>query len=274
MCGLAGLILKPRTRKAEEWKILGNAFNSAFTTATLRGRQASGIAIINKDKTYNHLKSNQPGTDLMQTEEYKNVLSTVSEKTTCVMGHTRFPTGGAVSDYKNNHPLRVGPIIGAHNGSIWNATELFEDKKFKRLGLVDSEILLALAEASLSKVGIFLMNRFQLGMKEVEGQVVFTFANLNEPHKIHLVNVDGPLCVAYNEDLAAYLWTSTEEAMTKATKANADMWCSLDICLDTHYYININKIGTYFYNPIETDNSATPGATWEDYQKKYSDVLM
>jgi predicted glutamine amidotransferase len=53
-----------------------------------------------------------------------------------MFGHTRHATTGAVTR-ENQHPFRVGHILLAHNGMVWNHYEL--NRKYERSCTVDSE---------------------------------------------------------------------------------------------------------------------------------------
>jgi hypothetical protein len=58
-----------------------------------------------------------------------------------LFAHTRHATTGDPENVKNAHPFRVGKILGAHNGMVFNHEEMNE--KYKRKFEVDSQHLFA-----------------------------------------------------------------------------------------------------------------------------------
>jgi glucosamine 6-phosphate synthetase-like amidotransferase/phosphosugar isomerase protein len=64
--------------------------------------------------------------------------------------HVRDYTKGHPRIEANNHPIRHGPVVGVHNGIIFNDDELMDSHGFQRAEpemTVDSEAIFALAEA-------------------------------------------------------------------------------------------------------------------------------
>lgn len=74
----------------------------------------------------------------------KDTLS-VPRNATEVILHTRFATQGSETNNDNNHPIRVGPVVGVHNGVISNDWQLFNRMgiKDKRQAEVDTEAIFA-----------------------------------------------------------------------------------------------------------------------------------
>jgi glucosamine 6-phosphate synthetase-like amidotransferase/phosphosugar isomerase protein len=75
----------------------------------------------------------------------------VPEDATQALIHVRDYTKGHPTVEANNHPIRHGPIVGIHNGTIANDDELFERHDFERAEpemTVDSEVIFAIAEAA------------------------------------------------------------------------------------------------------------------------------
>jgi hypothetical protein len=61
-----------------------------------------------------------------------------------VLGHCRKSSVGNSEDNVNNHPIKVGDIIGVHNGTLSNHDRIFELLKCGRDGTVDSEAIFRL----------------------------------------------------------------------------------------------------------------------------------
>ncbi len=52
MCGLAGVILKQKTRSASDLEVLSGAFEDMMYEADMRGGHATGFAIIDNKGDY------------------------------------------------------------------------------------------------------------------------------------------------------------------------------------------------------------------------------
>lgn len=58
------------------------------------------------------------------------------------LGHCRKTSVGSSKDNNNNHPIKVGNIVGIHNGTLTNHDVIFEKLGCKRDGDVDSEAII------------------------------------------------------------------------------------------------------------------------------------
>ncbi len=96
-----------------------------------------------------------------------------------VIGHTRHATTGEVSA-ENAHPFRIGPVIGAHNGIVYNHEEL--NHRYGRRFPVDSQHLFAhLAEG--------------LSTADIMGYGAATWFD-QRTKTLHLVSFSGSLAIA------------------------------------------------------------------------------
>lgn len=117
-----------------------------------------------------------------------------------VFGHSRFATQGAIN-LANSHPFKIGRIVGAHNGVIFNASEL--DRKYGKRA-VDSE-------------HIFARINKNKGLDDFEGYGIAIWHDLSKPGKVYLSNIgDGSLTLfelwdEFNDFAQGYFWTSLEE---------------------------------------------------------------
>jgi len=149
MCGIFGMVaLKNMTlRKAILRQILKNLARNSQS----RGRDATGYAFASKGGV-DVFKHNVPASEFIELDNYKNVIRTklASKDFYSVIGHTRAQTKGTHTNTNNNHPIKVGSIVGVHNGVITNDDALFEllhkisDGEVKRIAQVDSEIIFSL----------------------------------------------------------------------------------------------------------------------------------
>lgn len=134
LCGIAGFCLNPN-----------ETVNARRLAASLlygietRGYDATGAAWRKDDGTVEAQKQAVPARKFI-----KDTLS-VPRGAQDVILHTRFATQGSENNNLNNHPVRVGPVVGVHNGMISNDRQLFNRMGVadKRQGEVDTEAIFA-----------------------------------------------------------------------------------------------------------------------------------
>lgn len=128
MCGLFGWVLRP--------EIIRSKKQSVRTLAV-------ALLLQNDDRGGDSWGFYSPHTDRRivglgdAVTMKKGSLRLLCESPT-VIGHTRKATTGTVS-YKNCHPFRVGSVVGAHNGMVFNHRQLNE--QYSRQCDVDSQHL-------------------------------------------------------------------------------------------------------------------------------------
>jgi glucosamine 6-phosphate synthetase-like amidotransferase/phosphosugar isomerase protein len=149
MCGVFGIVA---LRNIDIKRILLRQILKNLTQSSQsRGRDATGYAFSSKNET-GVFKHNVKAHDFIKLANYKNVVRTelASKNFYSVIGHTRAQTKGSPTDPNNNHPIKVGNIIGVHNGVIMNDDSLFESLtkntrgQVSRVAQVDSEVIFSL----------------------------------------------------------------------------------------------------------------------------------
>ena len=114
MCGIFGAISKDwlSTPERENVQMLG-------MMSSLRGIDSAGLATVytRKNKTKYHLQRavGNP-VNLLTTPRVWGTVNTTTPF--LMMGHARAATVGSINEH-NAHPIKEGPIIGCHNGTIW-----------------------------------------------------------------------------------------------------------------------------------------------------------
>ena len=96
----------------------------------LRGKHSTGVFGVNTQGVSSYKKA-LSGTEFLELSKAKSVID---NSTTCLVGHNRYATAGAVNDV-NAHPFTHGNITLVHNGTLTDQTLLPDSMDFE----VDSE---------------------------------------------------------------------------------------------------------------------------------------
>jgi len=159
MCGVVGALAygEFETKKEEKDRQESIIFlvSEILQLTQSRGKDATGIATLFANCDYMGLKMGISAQEFVArfggTEKdydgYLNVWRKKKHPAKIVIGHCRKPsTGGGASadDNKNNHPIKVGDIVGVHNGTLTNHEQIFKNLKCGRDANVDSEAIFRL----------------------------------------------------------------------------------------------------------------------------------
>lgn len=156
MCGILGMLAfgEMEDKKAEKIRQESMIFLSSelLQLTQPRGRDATGIATLFANMDYMGLKMGIPSADFVSrfggTEKdfdgYLNIWRKKVSPARMILGHCRKGSVGSSEDNVNNHPIKVGDIVGVHNGTLTNHNKIFELLKSNRDGTVDSEAIFRL----------------------------------------------------------------------------------------------------------------------------------
>lgn len=225
MCGLAGVLLYPTQRPETEWVELRGVFTRMLVFNEERGREATGVAVIQADGDYSLFKQPVPASELVGMYGYHKVIKTIGDSTTCILGHTRMPTKGSRWHNVNNHPLLAGHVIGIHNGMIGNDDQLFTRFSLPRSGEVDSEIIFRLLDTVDPADGNNELNSELNGahlrtvwekIQLLEGTFATLSVDLRKPTGLLVTKNLMPLCLHYEERLGALFFSSRYLFLRKA----------------------------------------------------------
>jgi glucosamine 6-phosphate synthetase-like amidotransferase/phosphosugar isomerase protein len=217
MCGLAGVLLYPARRSAEEWRLIISIATANLVFNEERGREAAGIAVIQTSGHCQAFKQPVPASELMKMKGYRRTLSAVGHDTACILGHTRMPTKGSRWRNANNHPLLTGHVVGIHNGTIVNDDHLFDHLDLPRSGDVDSEVIFRLQDTidPLRCDGRY-PTLVQERMSLLEGTFATLSVDLRRPTGLLVLKHLQPLCVHYERELQALFFSSRYVFLRKA----------------------------------------------------------
>ncbi len=153
MCAQLGVIFgtarRGRGDQEHRDKLLGWLFTYLLLLSEKRGPHATGVALLKSNGEHVLFKRPLKASDFIKDKRFREVLNSIDACTTLLMGHTRWQTVGDASNNENNHPIRAGQVIGTHNGTIFNADELFDLLGLPRRAEVDSELIFRIADATL-----------------------------------------------------------------------------------------------------------------------------
>ena len=188
--------------KAEE-----DAFKMLLQLDTVRGPHSTGVLSVS-DKYGDFLTHKKAGTpwDLFASAKWGEVFTKRNHKV--LLGHNRWATVGVIND-ENAHPFQHGGIIGVHNGTIRNKTELLDHKDHE---VDSSNVFYEIGKTSPEDV-----------LKKVRGAFVFVWYD-QETHQLHMVrNSERPLFTCWSKDKKTMFWASEAwMLMVALNKANIE----------------------------------------------------
>ena len=209
MCGLSGVLLYPHRRSEAELRQIVEIATANLVFNEERGREASGVAVVQVDGTCRILKRPVPASELVETEAYRQLLDTVDGETVCILGHTRMPTKGSPLRMVNNHPLQTEHVVGIHNGMIYNDDELFARLRLPRAGEVDSEVIFRLLD---TVDPVMSDGRYPRALEEkmrlLEGPYAVLAVDLRRPTGLLALKRLRPLCLHYEPEWEALFFSS------------------------------------------------------------------
>ncbi len=146
MCGIATIAIGRRARGRVPYALLRKLSRELLVELQPRGIDAAGIAVINEDAPSRVFKMALRPERLAVRPKFEETLDLIGPQTNFIMLHARAATIGGTEDNFNNHPIVVEPIIGIHNGTLFNDDKLFAafSEEFDQEGTVDSEIIFKL----------------------------------------------------------------------------------------------------------------------------------
>jgi glucosamine 6-phosphate synthetase-like amidotransferase/phosphosugar isomerase protein len=223
MCGLAATLIGDLPNRGK-LKAIVEVFTKNLLANEERGKEATGVAVLNRDGTLFVEKAPIQASDFVRTRSFADFVSRrVTMDAVVLLGHTREPTKGSPSNNHNNHPIVVGNTAGIHNGTITNDDEIFlsrtddQDNRPKRLGSVDSEAIFAL----IDEIGLKEpMDQYLCQLKKAVGLLVGSYTTLScnrrSPQRLLLLKYDKPISVHYSPDLQSLFFSSRYVFLRKA----------------------------------------------------------
>lgn len=205
MCGIvAGLAFGKLNQRDESMrqKLLRYFTTELMIATEERGRDATGAAVLFSDGKYMGIKRGDKVTNFLstfaETKEYYGSLLKVwkehSRGAKVYLGHCRAGTGGDKEDNENNHPIKIGNLVGIHNGQIKNHNIIFDKLGCKRDGKVDSEAIFRLFDHYTENgKEPFTMEMLQSIVNRLDGQFAITLFNADNLDQIPVFRDGRPI---------------------------------------------------------------------------------
>ncbi len=232
MCGLVGALACGEFEEKRMEKIRQEAM--IFLTTELlqltqtRGKDATGIATMFSDCDYMGLKMGISAQEFISrfgnTEEdyegYLKIWRKKSRPAKISIGHCRKPSvGGSAGpeDNKNNHPIKIGDIIGVHNGTLINHDKIFSNLNCKRDGNVDSEAIFRLLHHYTNNgTEPFTIQSIQETCKRISGSYAVLSFSGNNPFQLAAFRDGRPIEVAIIKPIKLALISSEKDFLKMA----------------------------------------------------------
>lgn len=190
--GVAGTI----TAKEEQ------AFKTLLMLGQFRGTDSTGAAAIGRTTSDQPILAKMPGEPwwLMDTTKFKKLMKNTNK---VIIGHNRLATKGEKTA-SNAHPFVFDNIFGAHNGTVYNISNLGNANDFG----TDSECLLY----NIDRDGIETV----IPKLPKHDAWALTWYDQRDNTINMLRNQERPLFWAYNKERTALFWASEVEMIAMA----------------------------------------------------------
>jgi len=197
VCRQVGIILGRKRRQFPEHDILLDIFTEMLWRSERGGPHATGVAVLREDGRHMIAKRPLPARRFIDQNAFFEAVARFDDRATAILGHNRWRTRGSEQNNRNNHPLRAGQVIGTHNGTIYNADELFRALMLRRHTQVDSELLVRLADLAVSGDNIDPQAFLRL-VAPCRGQISAVLAAVGAPGRVVVLKGNKPLEFRYS----------------------------------------------------------------------------
>lgn len=198
MCGQAGIY----RRTDKPVPKLDRLADELLRAIEHRGRDATGyLALMDSGKVQLEKKT-------ITASRFLRERGKIRPDARTVLLHTRFKTVGDKKDPRNAHPVASGKVAAVHNGTIYNANEIFRTFQLPRIGTVDSEVIPAMINYAGWEHVDDVLEMF-------EGGAATAIIHTDHPDEVVLAKLRTyPMVYAITRD--AILWGSEAEALRRA----------------------------------------------------------
>jgi amidophosphoribosyltransferase len=226
MCGIIGVVAHGSFETPKEEKVRQEVIRYLTTELLLltqaRGKDATGLSVCFEDGDYMGLKMGVSAQEFISRfggketdyDGFVNVWRKKKARAKMVIGHCRKPSttvGAGTEDNANNHPIKIGDIVGVHNGTLKNYEVIFKNLGGAQDGKVDSEAIFRLLQHYTNEgADPFTMEVVQETCKRLSGEYAVLAFNGNNPYQMAAFRDKRPLEFALIKPLKLILIASDE----------------------------------------------------------------
>ena len=173
MCGIVGMIAKNPIKNFN--MAHKTMFKQLLHVDTLRGKDSTGIFVVNKFGNVNWAKEATSAPEFMEKSAFDKTLQDSCLNGMFMVGHNRSATRGMVTD-NNAHPFVEENIIMVHNGTINN------QKKLHKTAEVDSHAIChAMVEHGVKETLSMIDGAYAIAAYDTEKKTLFLSRNKERP---------------------------------------------------------------------------------------------
>lgn len=232
MCGLVGALACGEFQEKRLERIRQESMifltTELLTLTQTRGKDATGVATMFADCDYMGLKMGISAQEFIARfgdteEDYEGYLKIWRKKVRPAkisIGHCRKPSTGGASgpeNNKNNHPIKIGDIVGVHNGTLTNHEKIFTNLGCKRDGNVDSEAIFRLLHHYTNNgTEPFTTQAIQETCKRISGSYAVMAFSGNNPFQMAAFRDSRPLEIAIIRPMKLLLVASEKDFLKMA----------------------------------------------------------
>jgi len=167
-----------------------------------RGKDATGASVLFNDGKYFGIKRGERSSGFIgllgdSKDCYGSFMKVWKENDVpakVVLGHCRAGTVGDKEDNENNHPIKVGNLVGIHNGAIRNHDKIFKNLGCKRDGKVDSEAIFRMFDHFTNKgKEPFTLDMIQEIVNRIDGPYAISLFNADNLEQLPLFRDGRPV---------------------------------------------------------------------------------
>ena len=220
MCGIFGFV--SNNKEEPTCGLLKTTVSRLFKLSESRGKDASGIAILNDNKI-TVFKSDMPASDLIKLDKYKDIIEKTfgekGNKTISAIGHARMVTNGSMRQNYNNQPVIKDGLVAIHNGIIVNDKDIWNKyPSLERRFEVDTEVFLSLVR-KFRKEGNSLIKSVNESYSLIKGAASIA-SFFNDLNYLLLTTNTGSIYYIYKPELGFFVFASEFYFLQRLIKDN------------------------------------------------------